>query len=169
MIDDFAFSALPNLVEIWFDGCNLQSITDNMFAGCITLEVLNLIECNIKSIHENSFRDLGSLRTLRIRENRYWTGPVQRNLLVNQHDLETLDLHDSSRLSAIEDFAFRNLDRLTTLDLSDTGLTSLSSAIFDAANLPMALTLSLWQSKIACDDTLCWVYKVLVYTNIMCQ
>ena len=91
---------------------------------------------------------------------------VRRNTFAGAYNLETLKL-TSCRITTIQDYSFRDLGKLTLLRLEETELETLSPAIFDAANLPSALTIKFsdewdYNKEFICDDRVCWLNQVSV-------
>ena len=129
---------LTNLRTLDVDSNPSDIIDDFAFAELPNVTYINLYDCRLKTIKRNMFAGLYSLETLKLTD---------------------------CRITAIEDYSFRDLRKLTLLRLEDTELETLSPAIFDAANLPSALTIKFsdawdYNKEFICDDRVCWLNQV---------
>lgn len=132
-IDDFAFSNLTKLQNLYLVKNNLATINRNTFAGLSELLILNLGENGIHSIEIGAFADLKKLKTLDIHKNKLKV--LNDHLLDGMSQINTLILggnelnriNDGNSLYTLTGLQVLYLDNNSISDLDLVKLTRLPS------------------------------------------
>ena len=160
-IEPYSFADLGLLTTLEFIGNNLQKIRHNpagFFQGLTNLGKIVVSENGVDAVDDYALSLLPNVTYIDLSECEL--PKVTADMFAAVYNLETLDMYECD-ITAIEDYSFRDLGKLTLLKLVDTDLKSLSSAVFDAGNLPTALTLDIGNEPgMECDDRMCWIIEV---------
>ena len=121
-----AFLRLVSLSHISLRGNHIEDLDDYLFFPTLALKTLDLGENRLKGINGIVFRELTDLKSLLLDNNLLTSipGPILRA----ENGLEDLKLSGNS-ITALDSICL-NLGRLTSLDLGNNQLTSITSGTF---------------------------------------
>lgn len=109
----------PNLVRISVPSSNIQTIFNNPFANCSSLQWLRLWNNPLSELPPNIFNSNSALTYLDLDNTRLTSLPD--NIFIGLENLVTLELRNNP-LVTISESVFRPLERLETLYLNNCGL-----------------------------------------------
>lgn len=118
----------PNLERVTLFDTGLSEISDNSFAGCTQMTLLDLTSNRIRTISSNAFASLTNLEFLYLEQNDIGTLP--ENVFANQQELILLDLSYNPFDGGIPNGVFQPLSDLRTLFLGFSNLNAINSQWF---------------------------------------
>ncbi len=124
-----AFSGCTGVTSITFDAksCPDFTSTSNLSGMGLSAKASLTIGPNVTSIPAFAFYKCTSITTVNIPDNVLTVG---RYAFSGAYNITTVNIAESSKLQSISDFAFNACTKLSSLDLSDTKVTSIGEKAF---------------------------------------
>lgn len=100
-----------NVNSLILTQCNVPKIKSQLFSGFTALKHIQITESNVTEIERNAFRELGTLLTLNLSNNKLGRNEIETEWFRNLHQLQELDL-SNNYIQKIESEVFDKLKAL---------------------------------------------------------